>query len=153
MNIKREKIHMYVSAFTIGLPFTLVGLLVLLVLVIFVKNRLNIIVVRGRIGVTVADTYFGGVSLGIVYLVSSSNRLETHCHEIGHTVQFKWLGILFIPIVALPSVIRYYWRDLKIVKKHFKLRPYDAAWYEGQATDIGMFNFYDDVKEKLGASQ
>ena len=142
---RREVFFMYLSAFTIGLPFTVVGLLVWLFISLFYKKNYSVIFVEGRIGIILWDTRFGGVSLGIVYLVDGNNSNEIHCHELGHTVQFKWLGVLFLVVIAIPSIIRYNVRRLIFVQKHFKLRAYDAVWFEGQASSIGMNTFYDHV--------
>ena len=46
-----------------------------------------------------------GVSLGKYIFVNPNDSLTTVRHEYGHTIQSKYLGWLYIPIILLPSMI------------------------------------------------
>jgi hypothetical protein len=152
MPTKKDIVLFYILSFTWGIVFTVVGLFALLGALVFIgPKKLKIRYIAGRIAVTTTDRYFGGVSLGIVYFVDKSDRHHTHCHEIGHTIQNIYMGPLFIFLVAIPSFIRYHrWDKLKAKNPLLK---YDDAWYEGQATNLGMKSFYELIAEKLKESK
>src|SRR5437667_5904480 len=54
----------------------------------------------------------GAVSLGLfVFFTSRDNKYvpvgpENKDHEYGHSIQSRWLGPLYLPIVGVPSTIR-----------------------------------------------
>ena len=62
-------------------------------------------------------------------------------HEYGHSIQMMWWGPLWLFVVAIPSGIRFWYREwywkYRYPKTHKPLKPYDSAWYEGQATRLG----------------
>ena len=83
---------------------------------------------------------FGGLELGMFFMRGRLN--ESVCaHEDGHSIQNLWWGPLFIPVIMIPSAVRYWWRI--VYRKWFypktrkALPPYDAIWFEGQATELG----------------
>lgn len=78
---------------------------------------------------------WGGVSLGMTMIVAHGASQSTKNHEHGHAVQNAMLGPFFIPVVAIPSFVRccYYKWD----PNRASLPPYDSAWFEGQATELG----------------
>lgn len=81
---------------------------------------------------------WGGVNLGPVFLTCRRGEDRTKFHEAGHGLQNIILGPLFPFLVAIPSAIRYWYRELKYYKKG-KVPPtnYDDIWFEGQATSWG----------------
>lgn len=80
---------------------------------------------------------WGGISLGCVIITDDKTTKHTLNHEHGHAIQNALYGILFPFIVAIPSVIRYHYRNAQ-EKKGVKLKTeYDDAWFEGQATKWG----------------
>ncbi|MFO0560168.1 MAG: hypothetical protein U0269_19285 [Polyangiales bacterium] len=96
---------------------------------------------RERIFVEI--TADGAVSLG--WFVFFSNRdnpvipagRENKDHEYGHSIQSRWLGPLYLPVVGVPSVAR-------VVYAHvFKLRTGRrwARYYDG---------FPEDQADRLG---
>jgi hypothetical protein len=62
-------------------------------------------------------------------------------------------GPLFIPLVAIPSATRYWYR--RRLRKAYgepilkKLPSYDSVWFEGQATRLGYtkFEITEDLKQ------
>lgn len=61
-------------------------------------------------------------------------------HECGHGIQNIIFGPLFPFLVAIPSVIRYWYREViwrKDRERYFQLPKYDDIWFEGQATRWG----------------
>ena len=125
----------YLLSFTWGLPMTLIGGLVALVLLIG-GNK---------------PTRFGwvwhfdfeidwGVSLGLVMLCPkgySSALWSLRCHEHGHALQNIYLGPLFPLLVGIPSVIRFWVRELNTLRNHPPKTDYDDIWFEGSATASG----------------
>lgn len=80
---------------------------------------------------------WGGVSLGRVIITDDKTTKHTLNHEHGHAIQNALYGILFPFIVAIPSAIRYHYRNTQ-EKKGIELKTeYDDAWFEGQATQWG----------------
>jgi hypothetical protein len=137
-----SKTQFFLLSFTWGLPMTLIGLIVALILIIMgYKPQRNYYGYVFKVG-----TGWGGISLGPFSIVNNYPTSRTLRHEFGHSVQNCYFG-LFMPLfVAIPSCIRYWWRNYLIFVKHYSfdsLPPYDSIWFEGQATKIG--NWYWDV--------
>ena len=61
----------------------------------------------------------------------SSDRLKSH--EVGHGIQNAAIGGLKMLALSIGSAVRYWWRNIFEAKT-----PYDAWWFEGQATEIGL---------------
>lgn len=61
---------------------------------------------------------------------------EIMWHEAGHGVQNIIFGPLFPFIIGIPSVIRYWYLDLKYYRKGLDY-DYDSIWFEKQATKLG----------------
>ena len=76
---------------------------------------------------------WGGVSLGIFSFICEESGEHTLDHEFGHSIQNALYGPLFPFIVAIPSAARYWAIHFKLIK----VKNYDDAWFEGQATDWG----------------
>lgn len=47
----------------------------------------------------------GGISLGRYIIVNQFATKKTVQHEYGHTIQSKWFGWFYLPLVGLPSII------------------------------------------------
>jgi hypothetical protein len=133
----------YFLNFTWGLLTTTLGYLLLLILLPFGKVR-NF---NGTLYLEFKGYRPWGFSVGTVFFVGKQehhNQFEFSTiirHEYGHTVQNAMFGPLMIFLVILPSFIRYWYRRfLYSIKKHPK-QTYDAVWFEGTATQIGI-NYY-----------
>lgn len=145
--IKHKKL-IYILNYTWGILTTLVGWIVYAIINTLLKNKC--VIETGKFAhckYTLMKGNWGGVSIGMTIFMSS---LSLKNHELGHSVQNAILGPLFIFLVAIPSVIRYYYRDY-CVKKHgdeenFALPAYDKIWFEGSATYIG--DYYVALKNK-----
>lgn len=131
---------------------TLVGALTLLFVYLFMREDLKTVnVIAGRIAISLNTEYrFGGVSLGLFYMVHYKYFSDTslHSHEIGHTIQNVRWGPLFPLVIGLPSIIRAaFFTKLKErhFKKHGEKLDYESIWFEGNATKLG--NKYISVKE------
>lgn len=80
---------------------------------------------------------WGNFSLGAFCFVEKGASERTLKHEHGHAVQNCIYGPLMIPLVSLPSMIRYHYREYQRKKGNVNLPPYDSVWFEGQATKWG----------------
>ncbi len=83
---------------------------------------------------------WGGINLGAFFITSKDVDISTKKHEAGHALQNVILGIFMPFIIAIPSVIRYWYREYLLrVKKiqYSSLKPYDSIWFEGWATKLG----------------
>lgn len=80
---------------------------------------------------------WGGVDLGCFFICSKECGKHTKDHEFGHALQNAVYGPLFPFLVAIPSAVRYHYRNWCV--KHNKLltTKYDDIWFEGQATKWG----------------
>lgn len=132
----KSKFLYYLLTFTWGIFMSLVGGLVALQLMILgykpIKNHYGLVFIIG--------TGWGGVNLGPVSIVNSNPSQHILDHEFGHSVQNCYLGPFFLFLVALPSMVRYWYREYLVRVKHKKyseLPEYDAIWFEGGATRLG----------------
>lgn len=75
---------------------------------------------------------WGGLELGPFFVRDTSSNSSVNEHEHGHGIQNCIFGPLMIPLICLPSMIRYWYRKICGART-----PYDAIWFEGQATKFG----------------
>lgn len=126
----------YILSFTWGIIMTMFGLIGILFSLPFGKVRKF----HGRL-CAVWGKGWGGVSLGCFFFVSEDCFNDHTCsHECGHMLQNCLMGPFFIFLVAIPSFIRYHYRDYLVnsgKKKWYELPDYDDIWFEGQATRWG----------------
>jgi hypothetical protein len=61
---------------------------------------------------------------------------HTREHEFGHSFQNAIYGPFNMLITYFPSVARYWYQQIRY-KKGLSNKPYDLAWFEESASDIG----------------
>ena len=81
-----------------GLPQTIVGLVVL-----FVTRKCSR--ERFRTAVVTHWPLDSGLSLGMFVFVPSGCSRKLIVHEYGHCIQSLILGPLYLPVIALPSIL------------------------------------------------
>ena len=136
MNAKLPKFVFYFLTFTWGLPFTLLGLFAALFLRLSGYKPKK----HGYCFYFEVGEHWGGINLGLFFIVDKHNNKAIRNHEHGHAVQNCYLGPFMLFAVALPSLIRSRYRADLMEKKGVSaktLPPYDSAWFEGQATQLG----------------
>ena len=79
---------------------------------------------------------FGGMNLGM-FAVYGEGDESVLSHEYGHSIQNLFFGPLMPFIIGIPSVIRYWYRELQYTFKKPPTTNYDDIWFEGQATSLG----------------
>lgn len=134
MNARMPKPLFYLLSLTWGLPMTMIGAVVAIVLMIMgYKPKKWNYCYYFEVG-----NNWGGVELGMFFLTDKSGSLRTRNHEHGHAIQNCYFGPLFPFIVAIPSAVRYWYRELVYSRKG-KNPPtlYDDIWFEGSATKLG----------------
>lgn len=141
----------YLLNYTWGLFMTIVGWIVYWFITIFMHSKIKEKGSFGPCRYIMIGKNWGGLNLGTVFLLGEGMgdmwTLHTKQHECGHSFQNAVLGPLFIFMVLIPSVTRY-WVQHFNSKKGVKNRPYDEIWFEGSASTIG-YNFYcNNLKEK-----
>ena len=138
LQMRMNKSAFYILSFTWGLPLTLMGCLVAGVLVCLGYRPKKF----GYSYYFEIGTDWGGLELGLFFLTDTSPTHHLKCHEFGHGLQNCLYGIFMIPIVCIPSAIRYWYREViwRISPKKYYSLPeeYDAIWFEGQATNWGI---------------
>lgn len=85
-------------------------------------------------------TGWGGFSVGPCTVMCKDWTSNIPSHEFGHSVQNCFFGPFMIFLVIIPSVCRYWYRELK----HITEPPYDSIWFESSATALG-----EKYKEEL----
>ena len=132
---KLSKTWYYIISLTWGFPITVIGLAAAIILLFLgftpYENSYGWYFQIGE--------NWGGINLGIVSIVNKNPSEHTLQHEFGHSIQNCIFGIFFIPFIAIPSFIRYWYREyLRKVENNHDLPEYDYAWYEGMATMFGQ---------------
>lgn len=134
MNRTFRTILFYIVSFTWGLPLTLlggVGVLIAFLLRCPVK----------RFGpclyAVVGNRLWGGLEGGPFFFVDRSEDIKILEHEYGHGIQNCFFGPLMLPVISIPSAIRYQIR-LKKQKRGKPLKGgYYDIWFEKQASKAG----------------
>ena len=123
---------------TWGIPLTLIGYGVRLVLRCMGKKGEKI----GFARVYTSGKGWGGLSIGTTIITAEDCKHTTIVsHELGHGIQNAMFGILTPFLVSIPSAIRYHYRE-HLYKKGIRPKTaYDAIWFEGQATKLGLDYF------------
>ena len=127
------KIIFWILSFTWGLPMTIVGALVSVVMLLcgFKPKKF----IYGYY--FIAGYNWGGVSFGPFAIVNKTPSDRIIAHEFGHALQNCYFGP-FMVLIALCSVARYWYREFvsSVLKKTLK-HKYDDIWFEGTATYLG----------------
>lgn len=129
----------YILNFTWGLLLTLVGFLLMLILLPFgrVKRYGYILYLELR------KDFGAGFSIGTVFFTGPRPGMILKEHEFGHTVQNAILGPFMLILVAIPSMLRFWYRRFLYSHGKYPKHEYDAVWFEGTATSIGhSHSFY-----------
>lgn len=142
--MKFKHFMFYFLSFTWGLPFTLFGLIVALILRVLGYRSKKFALVR----FFEIKENWGGLELGLFFVCNKRPTFKICCHEFGHAIQNCIFGPLTPFIVCIPSAIRYWYRELCYYKRGKKPKTdYDDIWFEGQATRLGMKFACKNVKE------
>ncbi len=136
--ISKHLVLFYILSFTWGFIGSFIGLLMLIPFAITKNVRVN----RGRL-YGVFSKKFGsgwGFEMGCFFFTSydCATDEDLMLHEMGHGLQNICLGPFQLFVVSIPSMIRYWYRELHYYRKG-KIPPteYDSIWFEHWATSWG----------------
>lgn len=141
-----NKFLFYLLSFTWGIPMTLIGLIVSLVLIIMGYKPKK----YGYCWHFAVGNNWGGLELGIVFLTDKTSNVYIKDHEHGHALQNCYFGPLFPFVIAIPSAIRYWYREYLVrsgKKKWSELPDYYSIWFEKDASIRGI-KFIESLGEK-----
>lgn len=132
-------------SFTWGLPLTLVGCIVAVVLFLAGYRPKK----YGWCMCFEIGESWGGVEFGIFFVTDKTSGAYIKNHEHGHALQNCYFGVAMPFIICIPSAIRYWYR--KIIQKvnpKKALPAYDSIWFEEQATRWGteFMNKYEQER-------
>lgn len=138
-----KKITYYILSFTWGLPLTLIGLIGgAAFLLMGYKPKKWLYGYYFEVGKN-----WGGFNAGPIFFCCKDNSKSLKNHEFGHSLQNCHYGVFTIFIVCIPSVIRYWYREIRTFRGLENKTDYDAIWFEGQATRWGE-RFYSGCDNK-----
>ena len=127
----RHKWLYYILNLTWGVFLTLIGFILSLIMLISIHKPTKY---HGTFYFITRAKNWGGLEMGMIFLVSRNNQEHTVMHELGHTYQNAILGPFMLFSVSIPSAIRYWYRKFKKTTK-----DYDCIWFEGGASDLGKW--------------
>lgn len=130
-------------SFTWGLPMSLFGLIIAIFMLLtghkpHIFHHSVYFVFRMKGG--------WGFEAGAFFFLSSdcADNLSMKQHESGHGLQNLVFGWLMPFVVSIPSTVRFWYREWLVKsgrKTYRELPPYDSAWFEGWATELGKKYF------------
>lgn len=130
----KNKALFYLLSFTWGLPLNILGLITALILIICKKSPEK----YSHCYYFEVGHKWGGLEMGVFFLVNENPSQSLLNHELGHAVQNCYFGFLMPFLVSIPSAIRYWIRRKKgLSKKGNSRKEYDSIWFEAQATRLG----------------
>lgn len=143
----RNKFLFYLLSFTWGLPLTLIGCIVAIVLLIAGYKPQK----WGYCYYFEIGEKWGGLEFGLFFLVNKNPTNHIKSHELGHGLQNCMFGILMPFLVCIPSAIRYWYREYLVrsnKKRYSELPDYDSVWFESQASTLGteFIKWYNTTK-------
>lgn len=91
--------------------------------------------------------YWGGIEFGWFFVVNKNPTQHLLDHEYGHGIQNCIFGPAFM-LLWIFGIVRYWVRELiKAADLGLELPPYDSAWNEQNATDLGAE--YREMYDKM----
>lgn len=134
----------YALSFTWGLPLTLIGCVVSVILLIAGYKPHK----WGYCYYFEVGENWGGLEFGSIFLTNKNPSEHIRSHELGHGIQNCYFGPLMIFIVCIPSVVRYWYRT---IKNHCGVpckTKYDDIWFEHQASVLGenFIKWYNEAQ-------
>lgn len=129
----RNKFLFYLISFTWGLPLTLIGCVVALVLLATGYKPQK----WGHCYYFEIGEGWGGLELGPIFLVNKNASKYTKNHELGHGLQNCYFGPLMLFVISIPSAIRYWYRRMRSKSGKPCATNYYSIWFEAQASKLG----------------
>lgn len=129
----KNKYLYYILSWTWGLPMTLLGVMVALVLIICGYKPKKC----GYCYYFEICENWGGIEFGMFFLTEKNPPEYITAHEVGHSLQNCLWGVLMPIVISIPSAIRYWYRRIRVkIGKPCTAGYYDI-WFERQASEWG----------------
>jgi hypothetical protein len=89
----------------------------------------------GDVLVMETDSINGSVSLGNMVFVTTKtyDYKQTLKHELGHTLQSKYLGWLYLLVIGIPSIL---WVCARRISRPLREKKYNAFYTEAWADKL-----------------
>lgn len=129
----KNKYLYYILSWTWGLPMTLIGSIIALVLMMCGHKPKK----YGYCYYFEVCEKWGGLELGMFFLVNRNPIEHTKAHEHGHSFQNCIWGPLMPIVISIPSAIRYWYRFIRTKIGKPCTTKYDDIWFERQASEWG----------------
>ena len=125
----------YILSWTWGLPMTLIGAIAVLILKLSGKEVKR----WGYCYYVEVGKHWGGVNLGMFFMVNTNPATHAKNHEHGHAIQNCYWGWLMPFVICIPSVTRYWYRLIRHKLGYKVTTDYDDIWFEREATELGDY--------------
>ena len=135
MKFRLNRTSYYILSFTWGLPLTLVGLAVSLLMIITGHRPKR----YGWTWYFDAGINWGGSEFGICFVKAGDEGDRICRHEFGHGIQNCIYGPLTPIIINLPSSARYWYRRILRALRRSPKGDYYDIWFEREADELGEF--------------
>jgi len=128
----KNKWVFYILSFTWGLPTVVIGAIIAL----FVRLAGHKPKRYGWEWCFEIPNLGWGLELGLFFIAPTGHE-SVHMHEHGHGIQNIYLGIFDPLVVSVPSVVRFWYREIREKFGKPCKTKYDDAWFEKSATESG----------------
>lgn len=139
----------YLLNYTWGSIMTLIGWIVFIIVCLINSIKITECEKFGPCKYLMIGDNWGGLEMGVNFFVANNMGLvwtqHVRCHETGHTFQNAIWGPLAIFIIYLPSAVRYWYQKIR-TKLNKDNKPYDLIWFEGNASDVGLYYYQNYLK-------
>lgn len=136
----KNKFTFYLLSFTWGLPMTLIGCLVALILMIGGKRPKQ----YGWCWYFEIGFNWGGLELGPIFITQKDAGAYVKRHEVGHAIQNIRYGVFMPFLVCIPSATRYWYREFRRRIGRPCTTGYYDIWFEAEASRLGT-DFMIDI--------
>lgn len=126
-----------ILSWTWGLPMTLIGYIAAFFLRQFGYKPHK----WGGNTFFIVGENWGGLDLGPITLICSDHDDYMLDHEFGHAIQNCYWGFLFPFVIAIPSAVRYWYREIVVrlgIRRRSELPGYYDIWFEKNASNLGQ---------------
>ena len=133
--LAKHKWLYYLLNLTWGIFLTFIGWIITLGLLMIGKKPTKY---HGIYYIKIGDSW-GGFETGLMFVRDKTSIEILNAHEYGHTYQNAIFGPFQIFLITIPSIIRYWYRELKYERKGITPKTdYDDIWFERSASNHGL---------------
>ena len=130
----KDKQLFYVLSFTWGFPAVFSGAIAALFIRVFGYKSTR----YGWIWRFEIPNIDWGTSFGLFFVAPKGNE-QISMHEHGHAIQNIYLGPFYPAVVWLPSVVRFWFRKIRLKNGKKPKKNYADIWFENSSDESGTF--------------